>query len=284
MFCKKCGKEINKGDKYCPFCGEPIEIEKKTSADSGKNTLLIAIGVVAVIVIAVAGFMVYNNSKATAVDLFSLSTEPEYEGYNGEGEIIKEVSLSEAASSKLVSEAKENRRDDIKAFLATVSFDVEPTKSLSNDDKIHVTATYDADLAKEKHIDIINNEGDYTVSGLEERPKDLSVAEIRGSGIVDEIWNTQPYLDGGYDCAYFGTDKNGKHKIFYISHFDSEYVDFDDNTYTETYYSIKNTNEFTSNINGIYMATEEIYGQTPKESMEQCLAVIKYEGYSLERI
>ena len=27
MFCKKCGKELNDNDKYCPYCGEPVDDE-----------------------------------------------------------------------------------------------------------------------------------------------------------------------------------------------------------------------------------------------------------------
>ncbi len=29
MKCKKCGKEINQGDNFCPYCGEKVKIEKQ---------------------------------------------------------------------------------------------------------------------------------------------------------------------------------------------------------------------------------------------------------------
>lgn len=39
MYCSNCGKEINENGKYCPYCGNPIQIQKEENeAESEKNT------------------------------------------------------------------------------------------------------------------------------------------------------------------------------------------------------------------------------------------------------
>ena len=37
MFCKKCGKELSKGAKFCPACGEKVVMPAQPSKDMSKN-------------------------------------------------------------------------------------------------------------------------------------------------------------------------------------------------------------------------------------------------------
>jgi len=61
MFCPNCGKQIPDGSKFCPYCGEKIEtvenIPEKRSAVRKKNSLLILIPIIVVVI--AAGIFLY---------------------------------------------------------------------------------------------------------------------------------------------------------------------------------------------------------------------------------
>lgn len=58
MFCKKCGAEINEGEKFCPACGTPIETEAapivatpaSAPAPKGNDLLPMILGIISFVV------------------------------------------------------------------------------------------------------------------------------------------------------------------------------------------------------------------------------------------
>ena len=50
------------------------------------------------------------------------------------------------------------------------------------------------------------------------------------------------------------------------------------------YWYINNTNTFTKTLDNVHIETWEIFGQSIKESYDECINVIKAEGFSIEII
>lgn len=62
----------------------------------------------------------------------------------------------------------------IQPFYDSIQFDIEPNNNLSNGDIVKVAVIYDEELAKAYHIEVINNEKEFEVSGLAERYKTVA--------------------------------------------------------------------------------------------------------------
>lgn len=287
MFCDKCGKAIPEDNIFCPYCGNPIDSKAEISEEQlnnpkkSKKTAIVFVIVLALLACGVGGFFLYNSMNTLEIDLSSLSTEPVYNGYCGEAELTELVTLDKETVERFVETLKPKQKNKAEAFLSTVSFETEPTKSLSNDDVITVTVKYDAASAKENKIKVIKDKSEFTVQGLEERPKEISVIDVRNSGIVKELWENMDEVDCSYEGAYLSSSSSGK-KIFIIYSFvfcpDIEV----DNPIT--YYYIANTNTFKESLSGVHIDTDEIYGQTPRESLDACMKLIRSTGYKADRI
>lgn len=70
MFCKKCGKKLQDGTAFCPFCGQKQmedvsgKEEKKTEQFSNKHLFLTGAVMAAVILAVIAGFKLVGREKA----------------------------------------------------------------------------------------------------------------------------------------------------------------------------------------------------------------------------
>ncbi len=96
MKCKYCGEPLEEGVNYCMNCGMTQECETDT-ADKKKNTgLKVVIAVLAVLVVAVAAFLVYNFAAP--------AKEPAEEPIEIDGETITEVIPYDEATVSVVPE------------------------------------------------------------------------------------------------------------------------------------------------------------------------------------
>lgn len=58
MYCEKCGKPINENEKFCPNCGNPIQYNSNGNSGNGsKREMYILIGILCVLVIAIAALV-----------------------------------------------------------------------------------------------------------------------------------------------------------------------------------------------------------------------------------
>ncbi len=85
-------------------------------------------------------------------------------------------------------------------FLDTVQYEVSPNTDLSNGQTIHVTATYDEELAQEYHYSVPSTEMDVVVSGLPSRYN--SIEDIPNSLISDSKESAQSYVEDNQESIY----------------------------------------------------------------------------------
>lgn len=78
-------------------------------------------------------------------------------------------------------------------FLDTVQYEVSPNTDLSNGQTIHVTATYDEELAQEYHYSVPSTEMDVVVSGLPNRYN--SIDDIPNTLVEDSKEYAQSYVE-----------------------------------------------------------------------------------------
>lgn len=71
MYCRKCGRQIKGNEKFCPYCGVPVDSDytsvqgQKASSSSKETAVLVAVlcGLVTVIIVLVLVFFVFAGGK-----------------------------------------------------------------------------------------------------------------------------------------------------------------------------------------------------------------------------
>lgn len=346
MICRKCGKEFEDNNTFCPYCGEKVEEVKEETVDeidesdseiqeyeeeeflnsddeitgeeefdeerldednseegeedngnshkkSLKVKIIIIIAIIVLLIAGIAGYFVYKSmSKPTMIDLTSVMTTPEFEGIDSIATLKDQVTVDKEKADKLVKSIdEEDRAKAVKKLLESVTYSADKSEDLSNGDEVTFTAHYDAAFAEENKIEVSKTQKKVTVENL---ATELSVEDIRNSGIIDKL-KKDKYLQTDSDTVIYKWlyCKSSKGNIIVaISYYDgidySESVDADGNDIeTETpvrYWYIANTNSFTKTLDGVHMDTWEIFGQTYWESYDECIAAIKAEGFSIEKI
>ena len=340
MICRKCGKEFENDNTFCPYCGEKVEdlneetideIDEMDSEvqeyeeeeflnsddeitgeeecdeenfeereeDNGKPhkkslkvKIIIIIAIIVLLIAGIAGYFVYKSvSKPTTIDLTSVMTTPEFEGIDSIATLKDQVTVDKEKADKLVKSIdKEDRAKVVKKLLESVTYSADQTEDLSNGDEVTITAHYDAAFAEENKIEVNKTQKKVKVENL---ATELSVEDIRNSGIIDKLKKDkylQTDLDTGiYKWLYCKSSKGNI--IVAISYCDgidySGVQDEEGNFENDTpmrYWYIANTNSFTKTLDGVHMDTWEIFGQSTKESYNECLDTIKAEGFSIEKI
>lgn len=324
MICKKCGKEFEDDNIFCPYCGirtdvvdeqvnymedntvtetdttgkiENLDEEKKEPTDkklskkSNKTKIILIIVAIVVILAGVGGYLGYRSvSKPTVVDLTSVMTMPEFKGVDGVAKMKTDVVVDEKKADKLVKSIdKEDRAKAVKKLLESVTYSSNQTENLSNGDEVVITAHYDATFAKENKIEIGRTQKKVKVENL---AVEVTVEDIRNSGIIDKM-KKDGYISGGDDVIYrwLYCKSSAGSIIVAISYYDG--IDYsgltDENGNFEEeipvrYWYINNTNTFTKTLDNVHIETWEIFGQSIKESYDECINVIKAEGFSIEII
>jgi len=86
MFCNKCGSELSAGSRFCTKCGASVESEAlsltKAKGKMGKKTIALLAACVGVVLLIVAGVIVYNT-------LFSVRISYETDPSSGEITVTK---------------------------------------------------------------------------------------------------------------------------------------------------------------------------------------------------
>lgn len=103
-YCKKCGKQLNDYQRFCPNCGARVSNDNMSSTEKN-NTLKVIIGILIAIIIvgAGAGFYYYHNTQKELADIKS-STQ--------NANIVKQNTETVAAKKEPVQE-KEVVEDDL---------------------------------------------------------------------------------------------------------------------------------------------------------------------------
>lgn len=135
IFCEKCGKEIEPKAKICPHCHAEIPKRKKKRTIKRKNSILIPITIVLIILIGIATVFLFTrkNPQKEAVSFCNAVYENDYETV--ESYILPE--LYDALS--------ENEKNLLKTVL-------EQRKKILDSQNIKTTCTFvkEADLTKEE--------------------------------------------------------------------------------------------------------------------------------------
>ena len=80
MFCHRCGARLNQGARYCEHCGEPvkepmsIQPEEGKSGKKSKSLLFIVLGVLILVGIAVALFLILPRTRGS-LEIQSISSQ-----------------------------------------------------------------------------------------------------------------------------------------------------------------------------------------------------------------
>lgn len=208
LYCKWCGQQLAPGAKYCDKCGrkqtleednlaskqeianysegrqEPPAFEKESfigevairdnnePQKSGNKKMLPIIAILVIVAAAIAiglFFFIGHSSKSTEINLSDIKTAPTLDGYNGEGYVMVEPEVDEAAANILLSDIDNvEQKSGVSAFLSTVAYSTQPNDYLSNGDQITIYASYDEKLAEELELDIKGVTSEYTVKDLPE--------------------------------------------------------------------------------------------------------------------
>lgn len=145
--------------------------------DAIKNKVMyfISLGIMIFILLMIAYFFFLRNIE---VDIMS-NAKFTYTGENGTATV--EVTPEEGDLNQRIQD-----------FLDSVEYTVTPNTNLSNGDIIHVTATYDEQLAREYHYQPATTEMDVEVSGLNNRYEKL--ADIPKSYLKEARQNAKDYI------------------------------------------------------------------------------------------
>lgn len=131
-FCPDCGKEVNKNDRFCSFCGKSLQNfttdfdnkkEKKERNDRLSSLLCVCAAVLVVVMIGVAGVKFYNSykvEKAVSKDISEKEatekTVSEYEEVTTEKTTEKTTTTTKPTTTKPTTTkpttTKENRPKD----------------------------------------------------------------------------------------------------------------------------------------------------------------------------
>lgn len=260
------------------------------SSKSKKIRIIIVIAVIVAILAGIAGYFVYRTvSKPTVIDLTSVMTTPEFEGIDSLAKLKTDVVVDQTKADKLVKSIdKEDRAKAVKKLLESVTYSPNQSENLSNGDEVVITAHYDETFAEENRIEVSHTQKKVTVGNL---ATELSVEDIRNSGIIKTL-KKDAYIgedDVTYRWLYCKSSKGNI--IVAISYSDGidysgvqdEEGNFEEETPMRLWY-INNTTLFTKSLDGVQMETWEIFGQSPKDSYDECINTIKGEGFSIEKI
>ena len=201
-FCESCGNDLNKAGGA--FVQSPVVIRKR---NRGKPKIIGAI-ILGVLILAGGGvFAYFHFFSYTTVDLMNGigSKVLELDGYNGEG--AADINRSKIYEIQGYDEAE----PDVKKFLNTVKYstDKEGERSLSNGDKVCITATFEKEFAEKYRIEVKDAkngkvEKAVVIKGLSEKPEeeaeeqtnysaDESVVETDEDSEPQEDINNDPY-------------------------------------------------------------------------------------------
>ncbi len=222
MYCKKCGSELKKGQKFCQKCGAPVEENQESTVDvstmnvddafadskdkqAKKGAPKIIIAIVAIIaIIAVIVILVVVNRKP--IINLNKYTDVSYSGYDGYGEAIVTIRYDDIdadyANKVKVTEDETTQLwfGDMSvgtalSYLASATVDID--SGLSNGDVVTVSYdTYEDDIRNMLDCTIEYETGTYTVEGLEEI-QTINVFE----GMDIDFTGTAPYVKAKIKAA-----------------------------------------------------------------------------------
>lgn len=90
-----------------------------------------------------------------------------------EVDVMKNIRFNYTNENGNATVTVENISEDLnqrtQAFLDTVEYEVSPNTNLSNGDILHVTTTFDENLAQQYHYKPVNTEAEFIVEGLDNR-------------------------------------------------------------------------------------------------------------------
>lgn len=280
MKCTNCGNELSADAKFCGNCGTPVmqtamdstEV-KETVEDVTKepvsptptkapNSLAkmpkkVLLGIVAAAVVVIALLIaVFTATPTINMEKYTTVT---YSGYDGYGTATLSVDWDQIMSDykgkiKYTSKAKDefdaygtlgdlaNAVDPVYEISSFVSYQLDKSSGLSNDDKVKVTWNVDSTLEQYLKCNIkYNNDKEYTVSDLE---------EIKKVDIFKDIKVTFTGLSGeGYADIDYGDDS----LAYYLT--------------VDKSYDLSNGDKITISISDYDIESyAQAYGQLPKES------------------
>lgn len=178
-----------------------ISITDKIKGLSRKQKTTI-ISVTAVIVLALAGFKVYDVFfNFDKIDLVENMTQPTFSGYDGEGIV--------ATGPDVGNLDYDRTKPGIEEFVNSITYKLDKKEGLSNGDKVTVIAQYSAETAKSLKIKVVNDSTTVKVSGLIGRfkngkdieKKDLKVIEAAMEAEAESAAeNHYDYRDESHTC------------------------------------------------------------------------------------
>lgn len=188
---------------------EPVQVDFAGFFKSKSGKIVIAI--VAVIVVAFAGYKVWDNFfNYTVVDAFK-DAEMVFDGYDGEGRSYFSLNSIDYDSDN----------DDIEIFMYSVTGEIEGDDSnLSNGDKVKVVLSYSESEAKALNIKFKEESKEYEVEGLVQLYKDA--ASLDQNLVKKALGDVEEYIDAKEDnertlksVYYTYPEKQGKYTSYY---------------------------------------------------------------------
>lgn len=186
MFCEKCGKEVNAGDKFCESCGSPIGKKKKEKVPFYKNKWLWIY-----LIISVVGWTLFGDDSETH--------SKKEDNYNTEETHSSEnVQLSEEKESEI--EDTQLSTEEVVAISGDLYKDVQDGLLYSNvegqitDKKGNVLSVY-------SYLEVLENgaiwDGECILEGLFAGAGGKIVLDIPGDETTDIKDVDYAYLYGG---------------------------------------------------------------------------------------
>lgn len=162
----------------------------------------IALGIVAVIIVVVVGYKVWDAFfNKTVIDAFA-NMQVTYDGYDGAGEArIDGVDIDYDMTNTALEQ-----------FVNDISFDIEKNGELSNGDKVTVKAIYSQETAKQLKVVLKEESQTFDVSGL--------TVKYQSASQIDKTVYQKAYDKANQESkeeSYFSSD--GSTKTFYKSYY-----------------------------------------------------------------
>ena len=267
MICKNCGKEIHDGNKFCPFCGEKVVIEGNTKIEapsthvldeatetleslemtetkersdridtglvtekksSVKKVAIIGVAVALIVAICAGGILLSRNHESIDVYLIEIMQEPEFDGFDGEGFLAKDIAVDKEKLHSILSTIEdEERAANVKAFLLSVKYQSNKSENLNDGEEIEITAIYDKSIAEDLYLTIVNESTTLEVD-LEPAPPE-PVQQYEGIVVGESAYVTDGNIIHKVDLKTSETEEliQGEYidsialfddKLYYMSH------------------------------------------------------------------
>lgn len=178
IYLERTGKELSVEELQQSGADVISSLKEYVKTEKGKKNAIIVAGVCGALVICLLGTGVYNVVKKTPVNLMT-ACKVDFEGYDGGGYVNSDYNYG-------CEPDYDKTNSDVSTFMDTVSYSIDKSESLSNGDKVTITAKYSEETAKSLKLKVTESTKTFRVKGLTKVYKNWSDIPKKTRKVIEE--------------------------------------------------------------------------------------------------